>query len=147
MESARPEAGVYLVNREAAENMFMHSMHDRLEGFETRANPLTGERTPGPGWARMYATRRTSYAGDEKLKTDTDAYALQTGLDLFGQSDDSFGAFHAGMMLGKGSAKNDTSALWNSAYKATGDVDGYAVGIYGTWFEDANRHSGFYADT
>lgn len=147
MESARPETGIYLVNREAAENMFTYSMHDRLDGFETRVNPLTGEQTPGPAWARVYATRRTAYADNEKLKTDTDTYVLQTGLDLLGYADDSFGAFHAGMMLGKGSAKNSTAALWNDAYKATGDVDGYALGVYATWFEDQYRHGGFYADS
>ncbi len=56
------------------------------------------------------------------------------------------GRLHTGMMLGYGSA--DTRVISDlSGRDAKGKVMGTSVGVYGTWYQNAQAPSGLYLDS
>jgi outer membrane autotransporter protein len=138
----RPEAGGYLGNRFAAENMFFQTMDDRMVGHEM----LSGD-SNGPVWARGVATRISSDEANGALDNRTDSQILQVGMDLIGWSDSSYGSIRAGAMVSGGHADIDTQSRQESALTASSSVDGYAGGLYATWFQDENRSRGVYVDS
>jgi|GEM_PF-239973 len=146
IQQIRPEAGSYLANREAAENMFIHSLRDRLDGYQTITDPVTGWKLNSGAWARVYGNRRTTYSAGESLRSTVNTAAIQAGMDLFGWSNQTYGQFRAGVMFGKGSASGDTIARRGRSYGSSNDVDGFSVGAYATWFQHEEHVGGFYVD-
>lgn len=131
----RPEVGAYLGNQLAAQQMFISQMSDRYAP--------AGSQESGLGWARIKSNASESQAGNGGLSVDTTTTLLQVGGDLFTSSD---ARWHAGLMAGIGDSENDAHAKGNR-YNAKGDVTGYSVGAYATWFQDAARQQGLYADS
>ncbi len=126
----RPEAGAYLANQSAAVNMFAHRMHDRT-------GTLTGERT---AWARVGRGNADFTAVGGQLSVDGNTSVLQIGSDLLRRGNAAFG-----VMLGNGRA--DSSVLSElTGYSAKGRVRGTALGVYGTWLQDAEGTGGAYVD-
>ncbi|WP_329923568.1 autotransporter outer membrane beta-barrel domain-containing protein [Stenotrophomonas geniculata] len=126
----RPEAGAYLANQSAAVNMFVHRMHDRT-------GALTGERT---AWARVGRSNADFTAVGGQLSVDGNTSVLQIGSDLLRRGNAAFG-----VMLGNGRA--DSSVLSElTGYSAKGRVRGTALGVYGTWLQDAEGTGGAYVD-
>ncbi|WP_191862983.1 autotransporter outer membrane beta-barrel domain-containing protein [Stenotrophomonas sp. AS012628] len=126
----RPEAGAYLANQSAAVNMFAHRMHDRT-------GTLTGERT---AWARVGRSNADFTAVGGQLSVDGNTSVLQIGSDLLRRGNAAFG-----VMLGNGRA--DSSVLSElTGYSAKGRVRGTALGVYGTWLQDAEGTGGAYVD-
>lgn len=126
----RPEAGAYLANQSAAVNMFAHRMHDRT-------GTLTGERT---AWARVGRSNADFTAVGGQLSVDGNTSVLQIGSDLLRRGNAAFG-----VMLGNGHA--DSSVLSElTGYSAKGRVRGTALGVYGTWLQDAEGTGGAYVD-
>lgn len=126
----RPEAGAYLANQSAAVNMFAHRMHDRT-------GALTGERT---AWARVGRSNADFTAVGGQLSVDGNTSVLQIGSDLLRRGNAAFG-----VMLGNGRA--DSSVLSElTGYSAKGRVRGTALGVYGTWLQDAEGTGGAYVD-
>lgn len=126
----RPEAGAYLANQSAAVNMFAHRMHDRT-------GTLTGERT---AWARVGRGNADFTAVGGQLSVDGNTSVLQIGSDLLRRGNAAFG-----VMLGNGHA--DSSVLSElTGYSAKGRVRGTALGVYGTWLQDAEGTGGAYVD-
>ncbi|MCF3501656.1 autotransporter outer membrane beta-barrel domain-containing protein [Stenotrophomonas maltophilia] len=126
----RPEAGAYLANQSAAVNMFAHRMHDRT-------GTLTGERT---AWARVGRGNADFTAVGGQLSVDGNTSVLQIGSDLLRRGNATFG-----VMLGNGRADNRVASDL-TGYTATGRVRGTAVGVYGTWMQDAEGTGGAYVD-
>ncbi|WP_322547979.1 autotransporter outer membrane beta-barrel domain-containing protein [Stenotrophomonas geniculata] len=126
----RPEAGAYLANQSAAVNMFAHRMHDRT-------GTLTGERT---AWARVGRGNADFTAVGGQLSVDGNTSVLQIGSDLLRHGNATFG-----VMLGNGRADNRVASDL-TGYTATGRVRGTAVGVYGTWMQDAEGSGGAYVD-
>lgn len=126
----RPEAGAYLANQSAAVNMFAHRMHDRT-------GTLTGERT---AWARVGRSNADFTAVGGQLSVDGNTSVLQIGSDLLRRGNAAFG-----VMLGNGRADNRVASDL-TGYTATGRVRGTAVGVYGTWMQDAEGTGGAYVD-
>ncbi|MGL5630732.1 MAG: autotransporter outer membrane beta-barrel domain-containing protein, partial [Azovibrio sp.] len=143
----RPEAGSYLANREAAESMFIHSLRDRLDGYQVAHDQITGEKLDSATWARVYGNRRTTYAMGETLRSKTDTRAMQVGMDLFGQSTEDSGTVRAGLMFSIGNTSGDTNLWQRRGVRSSNTVDAYAVGAYATWFQDQHQTKGWYADT
>jgi len=126
----RPEAGAYLANQSAAVNMFAHRMHDR-------GGTRTDERT---AWARVGRSNADFTAVGGQLSVDGNTSVLQIGSDLLRRGNATFG-----VMLGNGRADNRVASDL-TGYTATGRVRGTAVGVYGTWLQDAEGTGGAYVD-
>ncbi len=146
-DAVRPEAGVYLANFEAAENMFSHTMHDRLLGYEMKIHPETGRRILGRAWARVMGNSSKLYSDSGNLSSRTNSYGIHTGIDIVQRDNAGFGSLHAGFMMGMGTARNRTQSSVGAGLSAKGKLDGYAVGLYGTWFANTDTRKGAYIDT
>jgi autotransporter family porin len=74
------------------------------------------------------------------FKTSTNSFLLNSGLEvakwkLASDTD----RLHVGVMGRYGTANSDADAQGNPAH-AKGDVEGWAVGAYGTWYQhDAQK--------
>ncbi|WP_329847285.1 autotransporter outer membrane beta-barrel domain-containing protein [Stenotrophomonas sepilia] len=128
----RPEAGAYLANQSAAINLFAHRMHERI-GTRSRG-------TERQAWARVGRQQADSSAVGSQLSVDGAASVLQIGSDLLQRGNAAFG-----VMLGSGRADNRAVSRL-TGYSATGRVRGNAVGVYGTWLQDAGGAQGAYVD-
>lgn len=126
----RPEAGAYLANQSATISMFAHRMHDRT-------GALGSERT---AWARTGRSNADFTAVGGQLSVDGNTSVLQIGSDLLRRGNAAFG-----VMLGSGRADNRVVSDL-TGYTATGRVRGTALGVYGTWLQDAEGTHGAYVD-
>ncbi|MFU2319126.1 autotransporter outer membrane beta-barrel domain-containing protein [Rahnella sp. PCH160] len=137
----RPEPGAYLANQRAAQNMFLHTLYDR-----SGAARSSQDTDMAKGWVRLGGdyTKQKSNGGlyDERTHTTL----VQLGSDLY-QFDGANGdQINAGVMAGYGHSSSSVSVK-NSPYEAKGQVNGYSVGAYGTWYQQADRVSGAYVDS
>lgn len=141
----RPEAGSYLANNAAANTLFVTRLHDRL-GESQYTDALTGERKVTSLWMRNVGGHARFKDGSGQLKTQSNSYVLQLGGDLAQWSRDGLDRWHIGAMAGYA---NDQSRTQSSAtgYHSRGEVSGYSVGIYGTWYANDIDKSGAYVDT
>ena len=141
----RPEAGSYLANMAAANNMFNMRLHDR--GGETQyVDAFTGEKKVTSLWMRNLGGHTRSTDSTGQLKTQTNRYVLQLGGDVgkwtFGGED----SLHIGTMAGYGNAQSTTESNV-SGLRAKGQVNGYSLGMYGTWYQDEAAQTGMYVDS
>jgi len=121
----RPEAGAYLANQFALDQMLRHSYRDRQGG----AAAADGIR----GWARVDATQSKLGAVDDQLDLRVDRSRLQLGADL-GVFDDGRG--RVGVM-GTAARSTATSRSDVTGFSARGKMEGGALGVYGNWANDA----------
>lgn len=128
----RPEAGAYLANQSAAISMFSHRLNDRI-GAVSRDEGRAA-------WARVGRQQADFSAVGGQLLIDGNTSVLQIGSDVLRR-----GNAIAGVMLGSGRA--DSSAVSDlTGYSAKGRVRGSAVGVYGTWMQEADGTRGAYVD-
>jgi autotransporter family porin len=145
----RPEVAAYLTNQRLAGMMFVHSLHDRLgepqyvegQGFDPESDK------PKSGWLRVVGRWEGAESKDGIFKTSTDTFLLNGGLEiakwkLASETD----RLHAGVMASYGNASTDADAQGNPAH-AKGKVEGWAVGAYGTWYQNDEQKLGAYVDT
>jgi autotransporter family porin len=145
----RPEVAAYLTNQRLAGMMFVHSLHDRLgepqyvegQGFDPESDK------PKSGWLRVVGRWEGAESKDGIFKTSTDMFLLNGGLEigkwkLASETD----RLHAGVMASYGNASTDADAQGNPAH-AKGKVEGWAVGAYGTWYQNDEQKLGAYVDT
>ncbi|WP_414539788.1 autotransporter outer membrane beta-barrel domain-containing protein [Stenotrophomonas forensis] len=128
----RPEAGAYLANQSAAVNMFAHRLSDRMG-----AVAMGDERA---AWARVGRSNADFTAVGGQLSVDGNTSVLQIGTDVWQR-----GNAALGVMLGSGRADN-TVVSDLTGYSAKGRVRGTAVGVYGTWLQQADGSEGAYVD-
>lgn len=122
----RPEAGAYLANQFAMDQLLRHGWHDR-QGGNTSA--VDGVR----GWARVDATQSKLSAVEDQLDLRVDRSRLQLGADI-GLFDNGQGRVGVMGTLAKSDA---TSRSQLTGYSARGKVNGGALGVYGNWSTDA----------
>lgn len=128
----RPEAGAYLANQSAAINMFAHRLNDRIGAVSLQDGPTA--------WARMGRQQADFSAVGGQLSVDGNTSVLQIGSDLLRRGNAAFG-----VMLGSG--RTDSTVVSElTGYSAKGRVRGNAVGVYGTWMQDADGTQGAYID-
>jgi len=136
----RPEPAAYLGNQVAALRMFQNTMHDRV------GEPGLGAREDGKGytsWARVQSRKLDAGTVGGQIDINTDASVMQIGAEK--QFAVGEGRIHAGVMGGYGRATTQgTSTV--SDHHATGEVKGRNVGVYGTWFQNADGPEGLYVD-
>ncbi len=122
----RPEAGAYLANQFAVDQLLRHGWRDR-HGGSTAAND--GVR----GWARVDGKQSKLSAVEDQLDLRVDRSRLQLGADV--------GVFDNGRgrvgVMGSITQSSATSRSQLTGYSARGKVDGGALGVYGNWNSDA----------
>ena len=141
----RPEAGSYLANNYAANTLFMTRLHDRL-GETQYVDMLTGEKKVTSLWMRNVGAHTRFKDGSGQLKTQSNSYVLQLGGDLAQWSSDGLDRWHIGAMAGYANSQNRTQSNL-TGYYSRGQVTGYSVGLYGTWYANDADKTGTYVDT
>ncbi|KWW34052.1 autotransporter family protein [Cupriavidus metallidurans] len=151
----RPEVAAYLANQRLSGQMFVHSLHDRLgepqyiEGQDFNRD----ENMPRSAWLRVVGKWEGSESKDGNFKTSTDSFLLHGGTEIArwetrdeNDANRDPARAHLGLMASYGSASTDAEARGNPA-RAWGKVEGWALGIYGTWYQNDKRKLGAYVDT
>lgn len=128
----RPEAGAYLANLRAAQDMFRMGYHYRLDGQNS-----------GRSWVRVDGARDGYKDGANQLSINGNRQALTLGTDLLRTENGS----SIGITLASGDASS-TSVSALTGYYARGKVKGEALGVYGTWRAGSavDPYAGFYVD-
>lgn len=140
----RPEYGSYTANLAAANTMFVTRLHDRL-GETQYTDALTGEQKVTSMWVRAVGGHNRSRDDSGSLKTQSDRYVVQLGGDIAQWSNNDLDRLHLGMMAGYGNSHSNTAS--RSGYGSDGQVDGYNLGLYATWFANQQDKTGLYVDS
>ncbi|MBB4867940.1 autotransporter family porin [Pseudomonas nitritireducens] len=140
----QPEGGSYTANLAAANTMFLHRLHDRT-GNLTYVDPDTGKEVTSMLWMRNVdgSTRWEDSTG--QLKTEANRYVMQLGSDLYRKQTDN-GDWVVGVMAGYANG-NSTTKSRITGYRSRGEIDGYSLGVYGTWYENRDDENGAYVDS
>ncbi|MDE9707477.1 autotransporter outer membrane beta-barrel domain-containing protein [Citrobacter portucalensis] len=137
----RADIGAYLGNQWLARSLQMQTLFNR-EGSLYRS-------AEGSVWARMKGGKTDTSAVNGNIDMDSDYTQFQLGSDLATWRDDqqsiTFGLM-ASYLDGSTDSTGNRGAD-GSQFTATGDIDGYNLGAYATWFSDARQHRGWYVDT
>jgi len=141
----RPEAGSYTANLAAANTMFITRLHDRL-GETQYTDALTGEKSVTSLWLRQVGTHNASRANIGSLKTTSNQYVVMLGGEVAQWSRDGLDRGHIGIMGGYGNNQSKTRS-GVTGYSSKGQVNGYSVGLYGTWFANDADKTGVYVDS
>ncbi|ECW8165658.1 autotransporter outer membrane beta-barrel domain-containing protein [Salmonella enterica subsp. enterica] len=137
----RADIGVYLGNQWMARNLQMQTLYDR-EGSQYRS-------ADGSIWMRFKAGKAESQAVNGNVDIDSDYSQFQLGGDILTWSDGAQSVI-VGLMGSYINASTDSTGnrgADGSQFSANGSVDGYNLGLYATWFADAQSHRGAYIDS
>ncbi|EIM19039.1 autotransporter outer membrane beta-barrel domain-containing protein [Pseudomonas chlororaphis] len=141
----RPEVGAYLGNQLAAIGMFQHTLHERVGELDFSEAQRGEDGTPGSVWMRVKRNDFTADTGSSQIDVQSTTDMIQVGADLVHWTDGD-SRLHLGVMAGTGKAKTDVRSNV-LGYKAKGEVEGYSVGVYGTWYQNAAQPTGAYVDS
>ncbi|WP_326490559.1 autotransporter outer membrane beta-barrel domain-containing protein [Citrobacter portucalensis] len=137
----RADIGAYLGNQWLARNLQMQTLFDR-EGSQYRS-------AEGSFWMRIKGGKTDTSAVNGNIDMDSDYTQFQLGSDIAIWRDEqqsiTFGLM-ASYLDGSTDSTGNRGAD-GSQFTATGDIDGYNLGAYATWFSDARQHRGWYVDT
>ncbi|ECS2943805.1 autotransporter outer membrane beta-barrel domain-containing protein, partial [Salmonella enterica subsp. enterica serovar Derby] len=137
----RADIGVYLGNQWMVRNLQMQTLYDR-EGSQYRS-------ADGSVWMRFKAGKAESQAVNGNVDIDSDYSQFQLGGDILTWSDGAQ-SVTVGLMGSYINASTDSTGnrgADGSQFSANGSVDGYNLGLYATWFADAQSHRGAYIDS
>ncbi|EPS8298878.1 autotransporter outer membrane beta-barrel domain-containing protein [Salmonella enterica subsp. enterica serovar Cerro] len=137
----RADIGAYLGNQWMARNLQMQTLYDR-EGSQYRS-------ADGSVWMRFKAGKAESQAVNGNVDIDSDYSQFQLGGDILTWSDGAQ-SVTVGLMGSYINASTDSTGNRGSdgsQFSANGSVDGYNLGLYATWFADAQSHRGAYIDS
>ena len=140
----QPEGGSYTANLAAANTMFLHRLHDRT-GNLTYVDPDTGKQVTSMLWMRNVDGSSRWEDSTGQLKTESNRYVLQLGSDLYRKQTDN-GDWVVGVMAGYANG-NSTTKSRITGYRSRGEIDGYSLGVYGTWYENKDDENGAYVDS
>lgn len=154
-KSPRPETGAYTANLAAAGSMFVHTLHDRLgEPQFTEAYKQSRDAVQTAGWIRVVGSHEKGQAAGGNIDTKTDTQLLHFGGDVAQWTgSDGNQRFHMGLMgaIGRSdinASNSDVKYTQNGTRRsAKGTVDGYGLGLYGTWYGNGSAGDGPYVDT
>ncbi|HAR8916687.1 TPA: fibronectin-binding autotransporter adhesin ShdA [Salmonella enterica] len=134
----RADIGAYMGNQWMARNLQMQTLYDR-EGSQYR----------NADGSRFKAGKAESEAVSGNIDMDSNYSQFQLGGDIlaWGNGQQSF---TVGVMASYINADTDSTGnrgADGSQFTSSGNVDGYNLGVYATWFADAQTHSGAYVDS
>ncbi|MFC0225179.1 autotransporter outer membrane beta-barrel domain-containing protein [Serratia aquatilis] len=141
----RPEAGSYAANLAAANSMFLTRLYDR-SGETQYIDAITGEIKVTSMWLRNQGGHNRFRDESGQLATQSNRYVLQLGGEIGQWSSNSLDGFHLGAMAGYGNSKSRTRSD-HSDYRSDGSVNGYSLGLYGTWYANEKDKLGLYVDS
>ncbi|MDQ9210999.1 autotransporter outer membrane beta-barrel domain-containing protein, partial [Escherichia marmotae] len=119
-------------NIQAANTLFNTRLHDRL-GETQYTDLLTGEQKVTSLWMRNIGGHNRFKDRSDELSTQSNRYVLQLGGDLAQWSSNDLDRWHLGLMAGYANSKSHTHSNL-TGYSSRGQIDGYSVGVYGTWY-------------
>ncbi len=141
----RPESGSYIANIAAANTLFLTRLHDR-QGEHEYVDPVTGERHSTTLWLRNTGSHSRFEEVGGQLISRSNSYAVQLGGDVARWNSNESDSWRLGLMAGYGHNQNKTRSEL-TGYTSRGQVNGYSVGLYGTWFADDAGRTGAWVDT
>ncbi|CNI67699.1 autotransporter protein [Yersinia frederiksenii] len=144
-DERRPEPASYTANLAAANSMFVTTLADRA-GETLYTDVFTGEEKTTSMWLRNEGSHNRSRDDSGELKTQDNRYVMQLGGDVAQWSHNSQDLWRVGVMAGYANSSS-SSVAQVTGYRSNGSVDGYSVGMYGTWFADSQQSTGAYVDT
>lgn len=141
----RPELGSYLANIQAANTLFTTRLHDRL-GETQYTDPFTGEQKATSLWMRNIGGHNRFKDHSGELNTQSNRYVLQLGGDIAQWSSNALDRWHIGLMAGYANSKSHTHSNL-TGYNSRSQINGYSVGVYGTWYANEADKTGTYVDS
>ncbi|WP_105878317.1 autotransporter outer membrane beta-barrel domain-containing protein, partial [Haemophilus influenzae] len=135
----RTESVVYAANSEAANNMFTLRLYDRLGNVFMQPNKSQAV------WLRTIRSTHNQQliGGESRLQ------GVRNGVQLGGNlyhKQTPHGNVLAGLMAGY--AKYQSTAVNHETdIVVNGQVKGYSLGVYGTWYQNNENHTGAYVDS
>jgi len=139
----RPESGVYLGNQQIVQTMLRTTLHEREGSRERSAGQNPEEKRKS--WVRVVDSHTHSQAASGRLTTKTHSDQIQLGTALLNRTNSNQSNVVAGVMAGYGKATSKTTSH-SYSYAARGKTHGYQVGVYGTWYQNAQM-TGLYVDS
>lgn len=132
--------GSYLANAKLANNLFNSRLEDRQGSNSLHARNTTNNKF----WIRAYGGHDKFNSQSKQLKTSGDFYTTQLGYDLIrlGSQDQ----FDLGLMGGYTHYSGDTRSKITDK-SSSSKLDGYSVGLYGTWYANPQQKTGAYLDS
>jgi autotransporter family porin len=141
----RPESGSYIANIVAANTLFLTRLHDR-QGEHEYVDYTTGERHSTTLWMRNTGSHSRFEEAGGQLISRSNSYVLQLGGDVAHWSSNARDGGRLGVMAGYGHNRNKSRSEV-TGYTSRGQVNGYSVGLYGTWFADEATRTGAWVDS
>lgn len=137
----RADIGAYLGNQWMARSLQMQTLYDR-EGSQYHNDD-------GSVWARFKAGSADSQAARGNVDIDNNYSQFQLGGDIltWGNGAQSLTVGLMGSYINADTDSTGNRGADGSRFSASGNVDGYNLGVYATWFADAQNHSGMYVDS
>lgn len=137
----RADIGAYLGNQWMARSLQMQTLYDR-EGSQYRS-------ADGNVWARFKAGDAQSQAAHGNIDMTNNYSQFQLGSDIltWNYGEHSLVAGVMGSYINADTHSDGNRGADGSQFSAKGNVDGYNMGLYATWFADAKSHSGMYIDS
>ena len=134
------KVGSYISAALASDQMNMR-LHDRM-GQSFVVDPASGEIYKAAGWVRQLGSHSHFRSGGNTTHMNTSV--TQLGADLYRNKSDDDKNFVFGFFGGGVYSKSHTRGLEDTT---KGKTDGFAVGVYGTYYTGATADDGFYVDT
>ncbi|ECA9492703.1 fibronectin-binding autotransporter adhesin ShdA [Salmonella enterica subsp. enterica serovar Oranienburg] len=137
----RADIGAYMGNQWMARNLQMQTLYDR-EGSQYR-------NADGSVWARFKAGKAESEAVSGNIDMDSNYSQFQLGGDIlaWGNGQQSFTVGVMASYINADTESTGNRGADGSQFTSSANVDGYNLGVYATWFADAQTHSGAYVDS
>ncbi|CAM4175296.1 hypothetical protein BOTU111921_15400 [Bordetella tumbae] len=137
-----PQAGSYNSNAWAANTMFQMNLNDRLGSY------FQGEGHPhqGSAWIRYSGSHSALKDTSGQLRTKGDKNTVMMGVDMLVDSTNDRDQVTLGVMGGYGHYDGNTSSSL-AGFGSKGKVDGYGLGLYGTYQQNAETQQGVYVDS
>ncbi len=141
--SYRPEVGSYLNNRLFAQTMQFHTLHERQSQAPGLVGKDLSQSSDANAWVRVVG-KTSNRAGAGSMDLSDTSYLVHAGGDVLRFSDGGDGSIRIGAMGAYGSSNNRAD---NGNLTSRGTVDGYNLGVYGTWYGNNDILSGPYVDS
>lgn len=142
----RPEIGSYLTNIAGANTIFSMTLDDREGATEYPPQRSLDRHVARTFWLRQEGGRNHYRAGEGQIGAVANRYLAQMGNELFNGTINGDDRWDVGVMAGYGEVSGQARSML-TGYRARSSVDGYSVGAYGTWYQDAATRKGLYLDS
>ncbi|OCG22630.1 hypothetical protein A9G11_06935 [Gilliamella sp. wkB108] len=137
-----PALGTYLSNQTVAVQMFRQTFFDRLGSLSSSSMSDASEQFY---WMINRINHNYYKSIHDKLNNHINSYSVQFGGDINVWALDNDDYFHLGIMGGYGDSRS-RSVSNQTKTRTDGEVRGYAIGVYGTYFSNKYTDLGFYVD-